>query len=58
MTELWLLALVALLAFAGGWVVRDVAGVLWNGRRRRQIDFTAAAARGDLFEWEDPWPTR
>ena len=48
--------LIGLLAFAAGWVACAVFGVMTeSGCRRGQVDFTAAAARGDLLhlDWSD-----
>lgn len=52
----FLLALLLVLAAAFGWVACAVFGALTeNSCRRGQVDFTAAAARGDLLhlDWSD-----
>ena len=47
--------LIGLLAFAAGWVACAVFGVIADDHGRGQVDFTAAAARGDLLhlDWSD-----
>lgn len=52
----YLLALLLLLAAAFGWVACAVFGALTeHSCRRGQVDFTAAAARGELLhlDWGD-----
>lgn len=57
MTALALYLLIALLAFAAGWVACAVFGAFADSScRRGPVDFTAAAARGELLhlDWSDP----
>ncbi len=54
--SIWLLALAAVLLVAAGWVGCAVFGAITESScRRGAVDFTSAAARGELdLDWTDP----
>lgn len=52
----WLVALIVLFAFTGGWVSCAVFTEATAGERRGVMDFSRPAARGELnLEPDDPW---